>query len=430
MTSKKILILAHDFPLYNSVGAQRPASWLKYLKKFGWHPIVVTRHWDTDIKNEADYIRPSEKQIIEVEESDLGTVVRAPFIPNLRDKVILKYGMDKMVTLRKLLTFFLKLIRFSFPNLDATFEIEKAAKDYLSKNKIDLIIATGEPFILFLYAKRLAQKFHIPYMLDYRDCWTNALHIADMSLLDQWLHKKYFRIIEKNIVKQATLLTTAAPSYAEKLRQFHQGKNIQVVLNGFFPFSPKTKTASEKVFTISYAGIFYVHQKLEIFLKGFNLLVEKYPESKFSLCFYGLSFYPEMVERVKKACGSKALEHVVFTERIPYNVLQTRLRSSHILLLLSAKGANWLNAKIFDYLQANRKVLLVENDHGILEQIINECQAGITADTPEDVAAYLEKYYLEWLERGNVAHQTINYEQYSRENQTKRLAQLLDKYIQ
>ena len=33
---------------------------------------------------------------------------------------------------------------------------------------------------------------------------------------------------------------------------------------------------------------------------------------------------------------------------------------------------NWLNAKIFDYIAANKRVFLVENDKGILEQILNE----------------------------------------------------------
>lgn len=426
---KKVLILAYDFPPYNSIGAQRPASWLKYLKQFGWQPIVVTRHWDADIKNEIDYIKPSKKITIEVEESDEGTVIRVPFIPNLRDRIILKYGMGKMVMPRKAFTFFLQLFRFRMPQLDATFSIYQAAKDYLTSNKVDLIIATGEPFILFLHAQKLSKKFNIPYLLDYRDCWTNAPHIAEMGLLDKWLHETHFRKIEKHVVKKAEMLTAAAPSYAKKLRLLHEEKNIQVLLNGFFPFASQTKITLEQVFTISYAGIFYAHQRLEIFLKGFNLLVDRYPKNKFSLRFYGLSFYPEMVERVKKSCSSKALGHIVFTERIPYDVLQARLRSSHILLLLSAKDANWLNAKIFDYLQASRKILLVENDQGILEQIINECQAGVTADTPEEVAALLELYYQEWVETGELKHQTVNYEQFSRENQTKRLAELLDKYV-
>ncbi len=57
----KVLIFAYDFPPYNSIGAQRPDSWWQYLPEFGYHPVIVTRHWDREIKDGIDYIRPSRK---------------------------------------------------------------------------------------------------------------------------------------------------------------------------------------------------------------------------------------------------------------------------------------------------------------------------------------------------------------------------------
>jgi len=388
--------------------------------------VVVTRHWDEDVKNETDYIRPSSLQSTVSEHTELGSVIRAPFQPNLRDRLILAFGMQKLAFLRKAITFLLQILRYHIPQLDPTYSIYKAANRYLAANNVDLIIATGEPFILFTHAKKLSKKYNTPWIADYRDCWSNAPHVANMAGVEKWLHETYFRKIEQKTVQNSSFITTAAPSYAEKLHQLHHPKKIHSILNGFFPTPIKKHPEKEEKFTISYAGIFYAHQKLETFLEGFNQLVKKYPKAACELRFYGLNFYPEMVERVKKACQPEALQRISFTNRIPYDDLQMRLRASHLLLLLSAKHANWLNAKIFDYLQANRKILLVENDQGILEEIMDECQAGVTADTPEQVAAILEKHYQEWLETGEVAHQTVNYEKYSRENQTKLLAKLLD----
>ena len=35
---KKALILAYDFPPFNSIGGQRPYAWLKYFREFGKTP--------------------------------------------------------------------------------------------------------------------------------------------------------------------------------------------------------------------------------------------------------------------------------------------------------------------------------------------------------------------------------------------------------
>ena len=50
----------------------------------------------------------------------------------------------------------------------------KAAEDYLATNKIDCILATGDPFVLFHYAKKALRKKHnVPWIADYRDPWSS-----------------------------------------------------------------------------------------------------------------------------------------------------------------------------------------------------------------------------------------------------------------
>ncbi|CAN0503044.1 unnamed protein product, partial [Scytosiphon promiscuus] len=101
---KKILILANDFPPFNSIGAQRPASWYKYFHENGLFPVVVTRHWDEGIQSPIDYIKPSFKKEIEISENPEGTIIRVPYSPTLRDRLIIKFGLEKYQFLRKFLT--------------------------------------------------------------------------------------------------------------------------------------------------------------------------------------------------------------------------------------------------------------------------------------------------------------------------------------
>ena len=49
----------------------------------------------------------------------------------------------------------------------------------LSPKELDVILASGEPFIAFRLAKRLSEKLGCPYVLDYRDPWSGNLHSAN-----------------------------------------------------------------------------------------------------------------------------------------------------------------------------------------------------------------------------------------------------------
>ena len=103
---KKIVILAYDFPPYLSIGAMRPYSWYKYLDKNEWEITVVTRNWDSEIINAIDYVKPSKNKKLAIDVTEEGAIYRLPFKPNLRDKIILKHGLDRFAIIRKLLTLF------------------------------------------------------------------------------------------------------------------------------------------------------------------------------------------------------------------------------------------------------------------------------------------------------------------------------------
>ena len=49
---RKILIITYFFPPGNFAGSYRLYSWARYLKQFGFYPIIVTRHWE---KDQTDY---------------------------------------------------------------------------------------------------------------------------------------------------------------------------------------------------------------------------------------------------------------------------------------------------------------------------------------------------------------------------------------
>lgn len=431
MEKKKVLILAHDFPPYVSVGGMRPYGWFKYLNKEKYEVTVITRSWNEKVISALDAIRPSSNKAVISEVLEAGIVYRVPYFPNLRDRIILKFGLNKLVFIRRILSFFIDLFKHSFFFFDSSKEIYKQADKILQEEVFDFIIATGEPFILFKYAHLLSKKHQVKWIGDYRDGWTTNQRKAALSITEKVLLKNY-RVKELKYVRSASLITTAAQDYKVELQKFIQNKEIKVILNGFITDKNELleNKSSIKKFEISYLGTLYGHQNVGLFLQGVEafLIESKLSTDEFQINFIGMDFYREQKERVLNS-SNFVVPYLNFTEKIPFNELPQIIKNTSLLLLLSKKDMNWLNAKIFDYLLFNRRVLFIGNDYGILEKLLIESEnTSIYADEVSAIHSELNKVYEEFKQKSFLANENNSAKvfQYSRENQTKYLEEYLD----
>ncbi len=415
---KRVLILAYDFPPYNSIGGQRPYSWYLYFKEFGIEPIVVTRHWDVDIKNPEDCYLPSIDQQVHEEQTEYGTLIRAPFRPNLRDRLI-NVRSAVLSLIRKGLTFWQLLTEHSRVTSDPRQSIYSAARSYLENNKVDLIIATGEPFVLFTYAHRLSLAFNTPWLADYRDGWSTNYHLAE-STFQRFVQQRIHRPIEQKMVANAALITTAAPSFSNEISELMEGKKVEVIYNGYFEEKFKNlKVAPLKgKFTIAHAGTVYPFQKVETMLVGLRSYLKQHPDKEIELIFYGLNFQPEQLQRVQKASTDLPVR---FSDRMPHDDMIRELSSCHALLLLATPEKHQIYAKVFDYLALKKPILLVENDRGPLAEILGvdhficNDRAGVQAALTELVNNH------DYTDRSS----SIVNSKYSRRYQAERLAKLI-----
>jgi hypothetical protein len=158
---KKVLILAYDFPPFVSVGGLRPYSWYKYLAEYGVYPVVVTRQWVIRHNSVVDYVSGGYSDKTEIEETEKGTIIRTAYNPNLSNRLLLKYGENRLRFIRKAITAWYEFFQFLF-FIGSKVELYKAANEYLKTNKVDAIIASGDPFILFRYASLLGKSIVFP----------------------------------------------------------------------------------------------------------------------------------------------------------------------------------------------------------------------------------------------------------------------------
>ena len=355
---KKALILTFDFPPINSVGALRPKSWFDHMHEFKIFPIVVTRSWISTGDNVFDYISESSNKIPEISKSKKGILIKSPYKPNLANLIYLKYGNNKFSLIRKTISFYFEVFQFIF-SIGPKKEIYFSARQFLIKNNVDIIIATGEPFVLFHYAKKLSHEFNIPWVADYRDPWFND---SDRGpLLKRIIFDKF---LEKKVVKTALFITTVSELFKKYIKETHPNKDIKIVSNGFDHLAIKQTEAikqNNKVLNISYVGTLYKWHPVNIIFETLKKVAYSHKEYKFVLNLYGIN----NIEQVKQVILSSypEIHHLVrFFPKQDNLTLIKELRKSNLLLLFNYY--NFMGTKIYDYLGLNRKILFCfKNDN-------------------------------------------------------------------
>ncbi len=434
---KKILILAYDFPPYVSVGGLRPYAWYKYFHEFGIYPIVITRQWSNRHGNHLDYISAGESVYPIVDTSDNGTIIRTPYKPNLANRIILKYGDNKYVFFRKIISFYYELMQFFF-SIGTKSQIYKEADRYLKSNAVDAIIATGDPFVLFKYASDLSRKYNIPWIADYRDPWlqnTKTKSNLVFYLMTQALEKKH--------TKTASCITTVSKYVVDEIR-IHKTKPYHIVTNGYdYDIIEENYGSQDKeVFKIGYSGTIYYWHPIDIFIHVFFKFIEKI-QSKAEIHFYGVNISVELRNSILKKYPY-ADKYVFFHPKVTTTELKLELQKCHLFLLFN--DYIYPGTKIYNYLALKRQILFcftqdkeslilaekllstkkkhVEN---VQENIILSTQSGVCIKDQEHLFDTLNFYFKKFKQDGMVKCDSINQEieLHSRKGQTKKLSDII-----
>lgn len=437
---KKILILAYDFPPYVSVGGLRPKSWFDHLKEFGVEPIVITRQWSNQHGNHLDYVERGESDHVLVEKFENGSIIRTPYRPNLSNRLLLKYGESKFKLFRKVLTAYYEIFQFLLP-IGTKIGLYKAADDYLAQNNVNAIIATGDPFVLFHYAKKLSAKHNLPWLADYRDPWSN-----DFENHGSWFQKSWSRLLEKKTVKTANAITTVSDILQIKITDVTQQKNISVIPNGFDTNAIQNvcEIAQNNDFlTIGFAGSIFLWNPIDHFLETINDFNNSYPNRKIRIHFFGVN----IAEKLKNKLLVKFPElqnQIEIFPRIPNQEVLEKLAVCNVLLVFNHYSI--LGTKIFDYIGLRRKILLCfTNDkhsqtlktlyfpmkeidsqsNSLQEELIQSTHSGIAVKDSEHLKIVLKELTDEFKATGQIACHSVNVEKYSRKIQVEKLANVI-----
>jgi glycosyltransferase involved in cell wall biosynthesis len=423
-----LLILSYFYPPSSFTGGQRVFAWAKYLHQFGYYPVIITRNWDTPIAEYRDMSRTTGTTIRHEKHANFE-VYYLPYKGNARDRIYAAYGEKRLRFVRRFLSFFELFLQNYFFAVLPWYNIYRFADAFLKKNPdVTMMIASARPFALFGFCHSLSKKHKIPWIADYRDDWNTSQWHIPSGLTGKMLSGAEARS-EKRWLSNAACIISVSEYYAERIASW-VGKQGYVVMNGFdrWDFSDIIPHEKEQ-FTIAFSGTLYDTQPVEIFTEAYKRFVaSEAGAADIRLVFLGLGMETKQVIRIKMLLAGFE-KNFEITARVEKKEALQSLAGCDVFLMFSHENIKGVtSSKIFDYLALSKPVILCPGDDDVLDDLIRSTGAGFIVQTADEIYPLLKHLYGEYKQHGRVSCTTdwSKIAAYSRENQTKRLARVLD----
>ena len=416
----KVVILCNDFPPINSIGAERPYSWYFYLKELGITPVVITKNWVSDPNSKFPFVDSNTTK----ESTDKGFLIRVSdaSTPSILFRNI--FG-NKLSIVRKALTFMSKILSFPFSSFDQHRNIYKQANTYIQNNDVDLVITSGEPFILFKYGRLLKRTHKIHWIADYRDGWyLNHVFSISNNFITRFMRWYEFKF-EKKYMKAVDLILTVDPQLSSRLNSLFNKKSA-VVYNGFWKFYETNKVDSQsECLVFNHTGTLTIGQRVEVLLQSIVELIksEKIDSKKIKVNFIGLDFFPAQANRVLNY--HPLLKNVVSTTpRVPKKEAIEMNLNADYMLNFTDSDISAIYAKTYDYIACKKPIIVVPCDNGILSELVLNHNLGFVAKSKDDLKNLLCDILNDKLQKNKISNlEGLNF--FTRKSQAIELSKII-----
>jgi hypothetical protein len=418
---KKVLLISFHFPPSIASGAQRPYGLAKYFPNYGWEPIVLT----AKLKGK----RPGEIRVVETDYRDILGSWKSRFRFNpqkgLHEQLNIEVSKNfKHQTWKsKIIQTMKEVVAFPDENIGWYDFALKSASELLDKENVSAIISTSYPVTAHLIARKLKQKYKIPWVADFRDLWTQNHYLNKTKLV------KYFeRRLELKTISDANSLVIVHPLVYE-LKKLHKDKKICCITNGYDldDFS-KIQAELTNKFTLTHTGILYTGKRDPYLLfKIVRQLIneKKIDKGKIEIRFFGCN-EGWLIDEVKKHnLGGIVIVH----SAIPREEALRIQKESQILLIIRwdrKDEESIFPGKVFEYLGAKRPIIAI-GAGGVLKDLLETTNAGKFAKNEEGLKNILLEYYHEFIESGAIqCHSNRIIDNYTYNTIAKKYSEILN----
>ena len=358
---KKVLLISYNFPPVGGAGVQRPVKFVKYLRLYGWEPVVLTVSnpsvpiFDTGLLNDI----PDGVKIYGARTLEPSYAQKQGFVAHGKGLISKFKSLVKKV-----------IAQFMLPDLQILWWPDLLVKlvTIIKTEKPKILFVSAPPFSSFLPVVFIGRLLRIPVVLDYRDEWAFSR--------DQWenaikhaLAKRLDFIFEGYAVRSCSAFTAANASYVTSIcstyRNFSAGKGF-VVTNGYDEddLNPENYTCAatndQRIITIVYTGTVWKATSLKNFVTALVKLLKSDPPLKDVM---RVKIFGRIVDAEQEYFLDSELTGVLQVHGyIEHAELMVETMSADILLvsLSDLPGADKIiTGKAFEYMAAGKHILAI-----------------------------------------------------------------------
>lgn len=431
---KKVLIITYYWPPCGGIGVLRCLKFAKYLRNFGWEPIIFTAedaHYpsidysnDKDIPKDITILKQKIWEPYHLYKYITGQKADAN-VNNVFYASEKKAGLMHKVSVWIRSNFFIPDARALWINPSVKFLL-----GWLKENPVDAIISNGPPHSNTRIATLIKKATGIPWLADFQDPWSQVDYFSMLNLT-KWGRRKHLKM-EQEVFRFADAISIVSPTWKRDLESIG-AEDVQVLPWGYDhdDFSD-LKPLTESGFTCTHTGILGIDRNPTELWDALKILETEHPAlfQDFNAHFIGL-----VDNSINENAQTRGLENKIkLTGAVERRTaLAYTLGSSFLLLVLNRQenAAGRIPGKFFEYLASGRPILAIGPAESDVAALMKETNAGIYVAFG-DVSAckkVLEIYYEGYKNNKWKGTNKADIHDFSNELITKKLSNMLNSII-
>lgn len=430
MALKKVLIITYYWPPSGGPGVQRWIRFVQHLRSFNWEPILYVPENPSYVlldKNLQSNI-PTDIEVLKHPIIEPNSILEKLSFSSKKEGKLYENQQQKG-NRKSLVQKLLWYVRGNFFIPDARFLWIKPSVKYLTKvlsdTDFDLIVSTGPPHSVHLIAKKLQEKFELPWVADFRDPWTSMDYLKEMSLSSRALKKHDAQ--EREVITSADKIIVVGQTMMNEFKDRYDVEST-IIHNGFNEMEETENVQLDAKFTLSHIGSFLKNRNCDDLWNVLATMLKENTDFKNDLCIQLIGrLAPNVESSIEKFGLSNYIDRKGY---MPFAETQKYLLASQVLLLPIDRIDNAefiLTGKIFEYLKSRRPILLIGPTHGDAAALVNQTKAGYCCNFDDESAIRqtIEKMY-ELYKRGENHVRSEGIEKFSGVELTRKMANVFD----
>lgn len=426
---RKVLIITYYWPPSGGAGVQRWLKFVKYLRNFGWEPVVYTPENPEypaidnsllkDIPQGIEIVRTPiwepysfYKKLVGAKKNER---INAGFLSEKK-----RPGLAERFSIWLRGNFFIPDARKFWINPSIKFLVK-----YLKQHPVDAIVSTGPPHSMHMIAHGVKKRTGLPWLADFRDPWTNIDFYHDL-MLSSWADRKHHKQ-EMSVLKKADEVVVISNSMKTDFLKLLK-RDYSVITNGYDQDDiAGVDVRIDERFSVAHIGTMVKTRNPLLLWEVLSEEVLKDTDfaNELEIKLVGSVDY-SVTESIEAAGLGNYVNKISY---VPHNEVVKIQQQSQVLLLLINDTPNAkviLPGKFFEYMAARRPILCIGPRDGDAAEVILETNAGYVSekDDKESIRKAINELYSRFRTGKNIVD-SKGIARFSRESLTGRMAECL-----